>query len=222
MTDLVKAWQAKLREMGGVFRKLFLASGRLIQEAADGEYHKELGHDSLQEYIQEEYATGRCPIQWREAYDRLRVVRMIDSLGLKDADLESVASVKLKIISGLDADKYRDQMLKMLEAVKKAPVKWHMDKVKEECDKIAGKAPKAEAPAASEPASESSTKVETEAAKSTPDATVFTFTIPNGEVATVRDALAVFGANPEQALVSMCKAILAASAAKPAAASAAA
>lgn len=209
MENLVKAWQAKVRQMAGQFRKLFLASGRLIQEAADGQYHTELGFNSLAEYVQAEFAVGRFPIQWREAFDRLRVVRMIDALDMKDSDLESIASVKLKLVSLLDPAKHGDQMRELLVAIKKAPVKCDMHWVQQRVDELRGKVKPTEAEEPGENGENGGSEHNESATKT------YSFKVPASVESVIEAALALFanaGESKSARFVALCEAVAKASA----------
>lgn len=205
MRDMVQVWLAQVNKACLAGGKLFLATGRLVDEALKGEYHKDLGFDNLEAYVDSAYAKGQFPCQKREAWERLKVVRGVETLKIKDSVVLAVAPVKLKDIFSLDAKVHGPQMIALLADA----VTLHMDDVKLRVKAIkSGKDP---AQVLAESKDATAAKAEEAAKKGeTAELSKFSFTFTPANAAVVERALALFGTDRKEALLKMCAAAIAA------------
>lgn len=204
MRDQVTVWLSQVKKACLSGGKLFLATGRLVDEAIQGEYHKDLGFDNLEDYIDNAYAMGDFPCQKREAWDRLKVVRGAAALKVKDSMLLSVAPVKLKDIFSLDPARHSEEMLELLKGAQTL----HMAEVRLRVKAI--KSGKSLAQVAAESATPAET-VEPESGETvSKDGVKLSFKLNAANAAVVRKALALFDKEPSEAIVKMAAAAIAA------------
>ena len=205
MRDMVDVWLKQVQKACLAGGKLFLATGRLVDEALKGDYHKDLGFDNLEAYVDSAYAKGEFPCQKREAWERLKVVRGAAELKVKDSVLLNVAPVKLKDIFSLDVKQHAEAMKELLEAA----VTLHMDDVKLRVKAIKSGKTVAQltteaAPTPATPADETGTERESA------EVTKFTFNLGKANAALLERALALYSTDKKEAIIKMAQEVLAA------------
>lgn len=203
MRDPVEIWLGQVQKACLAGGKLFLATGRLVDEALKGDYHKDLGFDSLETYVDDAYARGKFPCQKREAWERLKVVRGVEVLKVKDSVVLAVAPVKLKDIFSLDAKAHGPAMIELLNDA----VTLHMDDVKIRVKAIKSGKSVAELTQAATPVA--ATPEEAAKKAETAELSKFSFTFTAANAAIVERALSIFGTDKKEALLKMCAEVIA-------------
>lgn len=121
-TEAVEKFLANLAKCDGNVVKAWLALGKLVASADAKELYKEANHATMEDWLDELYATGKVSYQKREIWDAVRVSRAVDASKAKMADVLSFNKAKLKAISGLfnkeKPEQYSEQLLELLTSHK--------------------------------------------------------------------------------------------------------